>query len=258
MIIRYLTKGRPGPSSTGKESDYEYASAISRRCVTRGDRSRKGVRNYLRFIHSGVAKDGEICVPIEPGKIRLMDEQLLWRDAPACFPRVGAIIKDQETIDFLIHLDNDTNTADPGILDGFELVYAKVDIEILPFISCFGDKNTAALFSNVELHGVGDKFEADLGIDYVICAITANKLNSKALMKHLYGMFTANDERAQSLKALAIATDVFKLPPGATISLEVAAKPLHETHWIMETPNFGVNRIVQNVMVAGHRMQDTS
>lgn len=242
MVIRYLQEDL---AIGTKELKFGYATASAHVSASKihsnwiiqlNELTNGGKPVFQRFMYRSYGKGppDEAVYILRPGATFFKRKSLIWRNAPALFPRNGPILKDQATLDCL--MDSGTCVAPDESefedSDDFTVVYPNLDYATLPFDFCFGDIEIAAIFTNVPPKQSLADVEKDLDIDDVIKGIQSSKFDPRALLKHLHGIFRTNPLRGKSWKALAVAADIFKVLPGATISLEVASRPLHTAHWI--------------------------
>jgi hypothetical protein len=236
MMIRYLSE------ATGqKESRYGYATASTRENVSanEGDARQygnEGKNIHSRFIYPSKEQPhpSEHVAILEPGTIHFVNKILVWGNAPALFPRNGYQLKDQKPLGWLVTSEGceAAGESEYEVSDDFVLIHRILERSAVTFKFHFGDMETAALFTTVPLKQSLVDLERDLDVDDVVRAICANKFDPEALLKHLHDQFLIDSARAKSLKALAVAADIFNVLPGATISLEVASNPLYKAHWI--------------------------
>jgi hypothetical protein len=241
MIIRYRAEDH---AVGAKELRYGYATASARENLsetadngTPSNSEAKAV--YSRFMYrlDKLRARGENITILEHGEVRIEARGLVWKNAPALFPRNGYLVTDQKPLGWVVTSGTcvASSESESEDSDDFVVVHRTLERSAIPFRFCFGDIETAALFTNVPLTQSLADVEKDIDIEDVTKAIHGSKLEPKGLLKHLHNLSFLDHSRAKSLKALAIAADIFKVLPGATISLEVASKPLHEAHWIENT-----------------------
>jgi hypothetical protein len=117
--------------------------------------------------------------------------------------------------------------SDPEV---FEIQETR-NAEPIQFSLIFGDPYSAAIFtrSKVDLWEWGPQKEEHT-MDDLIWAFESDLFNSDALVKYVSSSLT-NPELRSSLRALSAVFDVYKLLPGATISVGIMEKPLAEASW---------------------------
>lgn len=235
LVIRYR-------HYDGKHWGYEYATAIPivrKTCKHSYDDTLSPAAGHARWVTTLYSSGedeykldsarslhfenlGEDTFAVEEETINCWNKAFHWRGAPQIFT----------SSDPMSFSNIDINSW----VDTEQRCQRKMDFEFLA-----GNAETCALFASAtpENHKQlrsSTRSRQELQISAFQKAINSGYADPVSILDHLQA-FLENEMHSsllKSLRALATITNIYKMLPNATVSLEVTSQPLHEAPWAQE------------------------